>query len=120
MTGSYGQPQLVSIKLVDDGILPANQTAVTEPIDVHRYQRLTVVVSTTTNCTVKVKVGADSNYMAFLKAGTGVQTEDEDRQWNCNNETIAFSVGEYAHYFQLVVTEGGGSDCTLNAWVMGD
>jgi hypothetical protein len=96
-----------------NGVLTANNTAASIPIDVSRYWDKTITVTTTTDCNVYVKTGAFSDNLGFIKTGSNVETDDSDRGWNCNNEPITFTIPEHCNYIMIAVDETGGSDCTL-------
>ena len=52
-----------------------------------------------------------------IKSGTGVDTEDADREWDCNNESIAFSILEHCVYVSLLIENESGEDATVEAYL---
>jgi len=110
-------PELYSIQLIS-GSLPASQVGMSEPISLRNWKNKTIYVSADKNTLVYVLVGADPDHMCKLKSGTRCDTEDSDREWDCNNELIAFEITEHTMYFSLVVkNEDTSNAAAVKAWI---
>ena len=59
----------------------------------------------------------DTDCVYRLKSGTGVDTEDADREWDVNNEAVAFQLVEFSSYLSLVVLNEAATATTITAWL---
>lgn len=105
--------------LLINGIVTANNTGVSEPYAVGKYRKKTIYVSSSSNCNFYILLGPTDSASFLLKSGSNCETEDSDRVWNCNNETIAFQVDEHTEYITIVADEVGGADSTVIVYITG-
>lgn len=108
-----------SIPLIVAGDIPASQIGVTEPLYVGNSEKTTFFVKANKDTKIYLLTGVDPDDCVYkLKAGTGVDTEDADREWDCNDEAICFQITEYLPYVSLViVNEDAGNSVEVTASV---
>ena len=81
-------------------------------IDVSRFKKITVLVSTTDDFTVYVQVSDDNTNWYDIKTDA-----DGDLSWNCNNEKIAFKVEHFSKYMRVVAKNNAASAATISCTV---
>lgn len=100
-----------SVPLIVAGVIPASQVGITEPIYVGAAEKVTFFVKADQDTKIYVLTGITADDCVHaLKAGTGVDTEDTDREWDCNDEAISFQITEYTPYISLVVVNEDASN----------
>lgn len=105
--------------LLINGVVTANNTGVSEPLFVGPYRKKTIYVSSSSNCNFYILLGPVEDLTFLLKSGSNCDTEDSDRVWNCNNETISFQVDEQTEYISIVADEVGGADSDVIVYSSG-
>jgi len=94
--------------IAEDVSVSAGGTLTHTGIDVNDYSGISVLVSSTGNCTVYIQVSDDNTNWYDIKS-----LSDGDRAWNCNNEKIAIPMNPYAHYMRIVVYATTASTVTV-------
>lgn len=102
--------------LIIDGKIPASEIGMTEPVYVGDMNEKTIYVKATKDTKIYPLIGRTAIDCIYkLKSGTGVDTEDADREWDCNNESIAFQITEHCSYISIViVNEDVANEVTVN------
>jgi len=77
-------------------------------IDVSRFKKITVLVSTTDDFTIYVQVSDDNSNWYDIKTDA-----DGDISYNCNNEKIAFKVEHFSKYMRVVAKNNAASAATI-------
>jgi len=94
--------------------VPGTSLVVHEGIDVSGYHKISVLVSTTQNCTVYIQGSDDNTNFYDLKSDA-----DADLTWNCNNEKIWFRVLPATRYFRVAVYNSVAVAATVTGVVHG-
>jgi len=108
----HGKRDAVDYKVFDAVTLPGTGTLTHTGLDVSDYRKVTIMVSTTQNCTVYVQVSDDNTNFYDPKT-----VADADITHNCNNEKICFDVPVYAHYLRVVVYNNTATDAIVTGIV---
>ena len=116
----WGNPSYPYLTLINNGVIPAGDTGLTEVLDVMTYSRLTIYVKTDKNKNVYVKGGIEDTNICHLVSGTSVQDEDTARVWNINNTLKCFSITEHIAYLQILIDNVDTTEATVSVWLSGD
>lgn len=112
-------PQFEQLTLIN-GTVTAGNLGMSEPLYVGNLEKKTIMVSANQDTLVYVLGGPDGdNCDYYLKSGTNVDTEDTDREWDCNDEKIMFQVNEVMSYISVVVDNEAASDATVRVDIVG-
>lgn len=98
---THAERFVAEFQIVRDMDLPASALLLHTGIDIGRFSRVSVIVSTSASCTIRFQVSDDNTNWYEVK-----EYPDTDMSFNCNNEKIAIQLVPYGLYFRVALQVG--------------